>query len=113
MLRSMFVCALFVVACARGGENGSSDATGKTDASERRDSSMNSQIDGHNQADASIATDANVIVIDAFVPPVDAASAFFCTMDSQCTNAGQCCLSINGAGFCGNGVVVFGTCIPQ
>lgn len=64
--------------------------------------------------DAPVLVDARVV--DAFVPPPDAppGSNLFCTSNSQCTVAGECCLKIDSSapGFCVEGTVVFGTCLP-
>lgn len=58
--------------------------------------------------------DSGVVVHDA--PPdaaPDAASALFCTDNSQCTNAGECCITLGGSsGLCGTGQVVLGVCLP-
>lgn len=62
--------------------------------------------------------DGGVITPDAFVPqdapapPVD--SAIFCTVNSQCTNSGECCITLGGSsGICGPGFVVGTDCIPN
>ena len=62
--------------------------------------------------------DGGVITPDAFVPqdapapPVD--SAIFCTANSQCTNAGECCITLGGSsGICGPGFPVGTDCIPN
>jgi len=67
-------------------------------------------------ADApAVKMDAAVPMVDAFVPqdaPVD--SALFCSDNSQCTNAGECCIILGSPpGICGTGVIVGGVCIPQ
>jgi hypothetical protein len=67
--------------------------------------------------DAGVKMDAPMVVPDAFVPqdaaaPVD--SALFCSDNSQCTNAGECCIILGSPpGICGTGVIVAGVCIPQ
>jgi len=113
MPRSMFVCAVFVLGCARGADN-NGDAL-KADSPEHKDSSTAAQMDATSHSDAPAMGDASVS--DAAPPPpdaaADAASALFCNDNAQCTNAGECCLMIGGAGICGKGVIVFGTCIPQ
>jgi hypothetical protein len=62
--------------------------------------------------------DGAVITPDAFVPqdapapPID--SAIFCTANSQCTNAGECCITLGGSsGICGPGFPVGTDCIPN
>jgi hypothetical protein len=62
--------------------------------------------------DAAIDAAIDAPMIDA---PPDAASGLFCTDNTMCTNAGECCIIPPGfpAGVCGTGVIVFGACIPQ
>jgi hypothetical protein len=61
--------------------------------------------------------DATMVVPDAFVPqdaPAVIDSAIFCTANSQCTNAGECCIILGSPpGICGTGVIIGGTCFPQ
>jgi hypothetical protein len=53
-------------------------------------------------------------MIDAFVfldAPADAASALFCSANSQ---AGECCIRLGGPmGFCGTGIPIGDECLPQ
>ena len=55
--------------------------------------------------------------VDAFVfldASPDAASAFFCSGNNECTNAGQCCIRFGQpTGICGDGIPFAGDCIPQ
>lgn len=45
--------------------------------------------------------------------PADAASSFFCTDNSMCTNAGECCITLGQpTGICGTGTIFLGACIP-
>jgi len=49
--------------------------------------------------------------VDAATP--DAPPQFFCTQNSQCTNAGECCITLGGPmGVCGKGMVILGQCVP-
>jgi hypothetical protein len=49
--------------------------------------------------------------VDAAMP--DAPPQFFCTQNSQCTNAGECCITLGGPmGVCGKGMVILGQCVP-
>jgi hypothetical protein len=100
------VFALLGSACATGTMN-----NGQSDAS----------VQPHHDDAAHVSIDAPAgkmdaaVVPDAYVPPdapPDAASALFCTDNSQCTNAGECCLSLGGTGLCGPGTIVLGTCLP-
>lgn len=110
--RWVLVYAFFVAACATGGQPGGGD----DDPMITADASVSRQ-DANTQVtlDASIKLDGGLPIADAFVPPpVDAASGPFCTGNSQCTNAGECCIDLGGQmGFCGPGTVVFGECVPQ
>lgn len=103
------VYAALVAACASASQQGlPPDAAGVTP---------------HHDDASSVAADApNVkmdatIIPDAFVPhdaAVDAASALFCSANSECTNSGECCIILGSPpGICGPGVIIAGTCIPQ
>ncbi len=102
------VCVWMIAGCATGT---STNGNGPQDASPQHDGQ-------HVAADAAVKHDAGMTSHDAFVPhdapaqTTDAASARFCTMNSQCTNAGECCLIIGGAGLCSPGTIVLGTCLP-
>lgn len=103
------VYAALVGACASAGSpSGPPDAAGVTP---HHDDASNVSADA-----PSVKMDA-AATPDAFVPqdaatPVD--SAIFCTANSQCTNAGECCIILGSPpGICGTGVIIGGTCIPQ
>jgi hypothetical protein len=50
---------------------------------------------------------------DAVAPP-DAPPSLFCSANSQCTAAGECCIRLGGPqGFCGPGIPFADECIPQ
>ncbi|HUS29349.1 MAG TPA: hypothetical protein VMZ53_12610 [Kofleriaceae bacterium] len=109
---SASIYVLLGVACATGGQNG-----GDIDAN----------TSTHQDASNVISPDAPRIRMDAAVvtPPQDAQvsqvpqdapaqSGPFCSANSQCTTAGQCCVTLGGPqGFCGPGTVVLGQCVPQ
>ncbi|HEX5060507.1 MAG TPA: hypothetical protein VFV99_14165 [Kofleriaceae bacterium] len=103
--------AVFVVACATGGMNGGS---GGDDVGEKMDAAVMPHYDSNVSSlpDASVKMDASIVVQDAFVPQPDAASGPFCMANSDCTNAGECCFSINGTGLCVPGTIVLGVCFP-
>ena len=100
--------ALLGSACATGTMNNG----GQSDAA----------VQPHHEDAAHVDVDAPVVkmdagvVPDAFVQqdaPADAASSLFCTDNSQCTNAGECCITLGGPqGFCGAGTIFLGECIP-
>jgi len=103
------VYALVMTACATGTTNNGTN----TDAA----------VQPHHDDAAHVATDAPAVRVDAAVVPdafvprdaaPDAASSLFCTDNSQCTNSGECCITLGGPqGFCGPGVVLLGQCVPQ
>lgn len=101
------VFALLGSACATGTTN-----NGQTDAAVQphHDDAARPPVDAPVAKDAAVAP-------DAFVPqdaPADAASALLCTDNSQCTNTGECCITLGGSqGLCGTGVIVLGQCVPQ
>jgi hypothetical protein len=101
------VCAALACGCATGtNTNGGSNV----------DAAVQPHHDApHVNSDAPPKMDASVSH-DAPAPDaaVDAASSLFCTDNSQCTMAGQCCVTLGGPqGFCANGTVVIGVCVPQ
>lgn len=98
-------------ACATGGQNSGDD---KIDAS----------TSGHHDASNVVQPDAPKIRMDGGVhmdapqvsqtPDASTSGGVFCTGNSQCTNAGECCVTLGGPqGFCGPGTVVLGQCVPQ
>ena len=105
------VIALLGPACATGTMNNGNG--GQSDAA----------VQPHHDDAAQVVIDAPpvkmdaAVVPDAAVPPdapPDAGSSLFCTDNAQCTNAGECCITLGGPqGFCGPGVVVLGQCVPQ
>jgi hypothetical protein len=109
------VCALvgiaLVVNCAQGSRPQLGD-----DDDPMHDAST--QPDGRNSvtdapppmADAAPPPDATVLPPDA--PPDAPVSQLFCTQNSECTNAGECCFTVGGAGLCVPGTVLGGICFP-
>jgi hypothetical protein len=100
---------VFVVACAKGG-NGNP----QVDASSGIDSPR-PPVDAPSLVDARMIDapmiDAPPVMIDAQM--VDAPSGPFCTQNSNCTTAGQCCLAVEGVGFCIEGTPIGqNICIP-
>ena len=111
--RRAFVYALLLCACATGGKSGGGDDDpGQIDAAvtTRYDANTSVTVDA-----PGIKLDGGVPLVDAFVPPQpDAASGPFCSQNSQCTKAGECCITLSGPmGFCGPGTVILGQCVPQ
>jgi hypothetical protein len=110
---ALFACACisFAFACATGGDNGNGN---NDDASvQQMDAPLTVRMDA-----ATTPTDAPKDASmpppqDAFVPPPqDAPMGPFCSANSQCTVPGECCLMINGVGFCVPGTIVLDVCFP-
>lgn len=114
MSKATIVCGWLVsaalVGCATGGP---SDTTG--DPADAPSSS------GNHDAATQGFLDAPTPPQDAFAPPDAQVSqmpdagggGLFCTDNSQCTNAGECCLTLGAPmGFCAPGTIVFGVCTP-
>ena len=102
------VWAVLLGACAHGGTSEPTDAP---------ISSHNEDAPSNINVDAPVSRmDASTVIPDAFVPqdaatPID--SAIFCSSNSQCTNAGECCLIISQPpGLCTPGTIIGGVCLP-
>ncbi len=102
------VWAVLLGACAHGGTSEPTDAP---------ISSHHEDAPNNVNTDAPVSKmDAPMSFPDAFVPqdaatPID--SAIFCTANSQCTNAGECCLILGSPpGLCTPGTIIGGTCLP-
>ena len=115
--RWSLVCAVCVVAwlvlafaCAHGGSTGGDNQDANVEVP--IDAPAMVKQDSSTMVDAK--ADGSVIMQDAFVPPQqDAPSGPFCMNNSQCTNAGECCIAINMVGFCAPGTVIAGICFPN
>ncbi len=113
--RWALVCVVFVstcvlvLACAKGGSSGGDDMMEPMDApmSTQKDASV-PMTDG-----PPVKMDAPVMTPDATVQPDAPPGSLFCSNNSQCTTAGECCFAINGQGFCVPGTVILGQCFPQ
>lgn len=115
MSKATIVCAsiyvLVGIACATGGQNGDDKVDAST--SGHQDASHVVAPDAKVYMDAGVTQhqDANVSQVPQDAP---AQSGPFCTANSQCTNAGECCVTLGGPqGFCAPGQVVLGQCVPQ
>jgi len=114
----MVLLAALVLGCASGCATGGRDTGGDTQPVDAALGQDASQLvpDAPRFVDASVPIDAPpVVVIDAPPPPPPDAppSSLFCTANNQCTNPGECCLTLGGPmGFCAPGTVVFGQCFP-
>jgi hypothetical protein len=106
--------SLGVIACASGGQGGEPDPSGQVDAgssSHPVDAGSGPGVDAAPPLDAPGQVDATPsMTIDA-----PAGSGLFCTDNTQCTNAGECCFNFLGAsdtGVCTTGDILFGVCFP-
>lgn len=113
-IRGLALVFLAAAGCANAGNPGSGgggdDAPGKIDASVKHDSNV-APIDTPPPIDAPGPVDA---AVDSPAQMIDAPSGPFCSNNNQCTNAGECCITLGGSmGFCGPGQVVLGQCFPQ
>ena len=114
MSKATLVCvsfAIVVAACATGGSD--SGNGGGTDAAVTRQDAASVTADAR-RADAAVSTpDAQV----SQLPDAGTGSGsggLFCSQSSQCTVAGECCVTLGGPqGFCAPGTVILGQCVPQ
>lgn len=111
MSKATIVCIL-LAACASGGQV---DDDGKSDAAvgPHQDASNVTMPDAKVRIDGGVTQPADAQVSQV---PQDAPAnqGPFCTVNSQCTTSGQCCVTLGGpSGFCAPGTVVLGQCVPQ
>ena len=106
--------ALLGSACATGTTNGGNGGPIDASVQPHDDDAAHATIDAPTpRMDASVVPDAFVPVDAPPDAPPDAASSLFCTDNSQCTNAGECCLTFGQPlGFCAPGTIVLGACVP-
>lgn len=115
MSKATIVCGWLIsfalVACATGGHD---DPMGNPiDApasSDKQDAGVQGFLDAPRPPeDAFVQRDAQV----SQMPDAGGGGGLFCTTNAQCTNAGECCLTLGGpTGFCAPGTVVLGACVP-
>src|SRR5688572_6381926 len=115
MSKATIVCAsiyvLVGIACATGGQH---------------DGQIDANTSAHQDASNVTTPDAPRVRMDAAVTPQQDAqvvqvpqdaptqSGPFCSTNSQCTVAGECCVTLGGPnGFCAPGDVVLGQCFPK
>jgi hypothetical protein len=116
-----YLLALVLVAGCASGREYSADDVGDDDDTVAIDARPGDHPDG-NPGDP---PDAHPPPPDAHPPPPDAHippdaepppppdAGLFCTDNSQCTNAGTCCLSFGGPGFCVPGTPIGDACLPD
>lgn len=113
-IRGLALVFLAAAGCANAGNPGSGggggdDAPGKIDAAVKHDSNV-APIDTPPPIDSPGPVDA---AVDAAVP-IDGPQGPFCTANNQCTNSGECCVTLGGPmGFCAPGTVIAGQCFPS
>lgn len=115
MSKATIVCmALSLFACASGGQP---DNEGVQDAAlgGPHDASNVTTPDAPKvRMDGGVTTQPQDAQVSQVPQDAPAQSGPFCTANSQCTNAGECCVTLGGPqGFCGPGTVVLGECFPQ
>jgi hypothetical protein len=108
--------AVFGYGCAKGGA-ATDDQTVDASTSSPKDAHVSPTVDApmSTPVDAHVTPPADAsIMIDAALPP-DAASTDgdLCSANAQCTDSGECCLSIGGIGFCSPGILIGSTCLPN
>jgi len=114
MSKAAIVCGLIylatVGACATGGQNGDD----KIDASVSHHDASNVTTPDAPHVRLDGGTTGNVDAQVSQVPQDAAGNGVFCTANNQCTNSGECCVTLGGpSGFCAPGSVVLGQCVPQ
>ncbi|HEY5927900.1 MAG TPA: hypothetical protein VIV11_39710 [Kofleriaceae bacterium] len=103
-------CIALGFACAKGG---ASDGDGDSDASTQPQDAPAAPRDANTSMMPDAPKTDGGIVQDAFIPPDAPPNSIFCTMNNQCTVAGECCLTFGGPmGFCAPGTIVLGACVP-
>ena len=114
MTRAILVVCM-LGACAKGGaasDDGGIDGPLSAHHDARPQNVTDATTVADARADATSAIDA-AVAVDAALPPDASTSGNLCTSNAMCTDQGQCCVSINGVGFCANGVIIGATCLPQ
>ncbi|NVB84499.1 MAG: hypothetical protein HOV81_39355 [Kofleriaceae bacterium] len=114
MSKATIVCGwLFpfaLVGCATGGHNDSmGEPSDAPTSSGKHDAAAQGFLDAPRPPqDAFVQLDAQVSQT-----PDAGGGGLFCTTNSQCTNAGECCLTLGGpTGFCAPGTIILGVCTP-
>lgn len=111
MSKATIVWVCFIAACATGGTNGG-DEPADAAVSVPRDANDVTTADAP-RGDAAVSQPQ-----DAAVSQLPDASTGgggpFCATNSNCTVAGECCVTLGGPqGFCAPGTVVLGQCFPD
>jgi hypothetical protein len=116
MSKATIVCIAlsFVAACATGGQEDNGGTVQDAAAGPHDSSTVTPTLDAPKvQMDAGVVVhqDAPVSQLPPDAPPQ---SGLFCTANNQCTNAGECCVTLGGPqGCCAPGMDVLGQCVPQ
>jgi len=106
------VWAVLLGACAHGGSTEPTDAPVNA---HHDDAPNNVNVDAPPDAkiDSMVIPD-TFIPPDASLPPDASGSGLFCTLNSDCTTAGECCFIISSPpGVCLEGTIVLNACIPN
>ena len=111
MSKATIVCVWLLAACATGGSNGGGGSGDQIDAAVQQDSSTVVPADAAVSADAAVTHDAQT----SQTPDAGSGSGgLFCTSNTDCTVAGECCVNLGGPGFCAAGTPVGNSiCFPD
>lgn len=103
---------LCCIACATGG-TGDMGNVQQDAAVTRQDASSVTTADAARHDSGAVGQDAQLSqTVDAGTG--SGSGGPFCSTNSQCTVAGECCVTLGGpSGFCAPGTVVLGACVPQ
>lgn len=118
MSKATIVCIAlsFVAACATGGQEDPAGGAVQDAAAGPHDASnVTPPLDAPKvKMDAGVVTPPQDAPLSQLPPDAPPQSGLFCTANNQCTNAGECCVTLGGPqGFCAPGTVVLGQCVPQ
>lgn len=116
-LRGLALLLIVAAGCANAGNGGTGpgdDSPAKVDAATPKMDAHSVPIDGLPPIDGpGQQIDAPLQQIDAAIDAPDQ-SGPFCSDNSQCTNAGECCFNFgSGMGFCVPGDIILGQCFPS
>lgn len=120
-MRALWVAAVVAAACANASNN--TDNQTQIDAPSAIDAKKSTADAPPQHPNDAPPANIDAFVPDAFVPPIDAfvpppppdasTDGNLCSMNSQCTDQGECCLSISGIGFCAPGTAIGTVCLPN
>jgi hypothetical protein len=116
MSKATIVCIAlsFVAACATGGQEDTHGTVQDAAAGPHDASNVTPPLDAPKARMDGGVTQSPDAQVSQLPPDAAPQSGPFCTANNQCTNAGECCVTLGGpSGFCAPGSVVLGQCVPQ